>query len=66
MNTLPVANEPRDLSILMHGRRLIAEVSIFDTIRLIRDQAEAIRCYLRMRDESREVQNDAADIALCG
>jgi N6-adenosine-specific RNA methylase IME4 len=59
-----VAVEPRDLSILVQGRRLIAKAKTLDEVRLIRDQAEAIRCYLRMREEGLEAQNDAAEIVL--
>jgi hypothetical protein len=54
--------EPRELSRVLECRRLLAEAKTFDDVLKIRDQAEAIRVCLRMRDASLEAQNDAAEM----
>jgi hypothetical protein len=57
-------NEPRELVSLLEGKRLLAEAKTLDDILKIRDQAEAMRAYLRKRDLGLEIQNDAAEIKI--
>lgn len=46
------------------ARQLLAECVRVDDAKQIRDQAAAIRVYLRQQNASREAQNDAAEIKL--
>lgn len=46
------------------AKRALAEVRSIDEIKLVRDQAEALRLYVRQQGESLEMQNDIAEIKL--
>lgn len=46
------------------ARRALAEAHRIDEVKLIRDQAEALRVYVRQQGESLEMQNQAAEIKL--
>ncbi len=46
------------------ARRALAEARSIDEIKLVRDQAEALRLYVRQQGESLEMQNDIAEIKL--
>jgi hypothetical protein len=46
------------------ARRMLAECRSVDPAKQIRDQAEAVRAYLRQQRASSEAQNDAAEIKL--
>jgi N6-adenosine-specific RNA methylase IME4 len=64
MNELATTDLPREMSVLAEGRRLLAEAKTLDDVRLIRDQAEAIRCFLRKRNDGLETLNDATDLVI--
>jgi len=57
-------NCPREILLVEDARRMLAEARTLDEVMLIRDQAEAIRMYLKQRDAGLDAQNDAADIRL--
>lgn len=46
------------------ARRALAEARSIDEVKLVRDQAEALRLYVRQQGESLEMQNDIAEIKL--
>ncbi len=46
------------------ARRALAAASTLEEIKVIRDQAEAIRAYVKYQGESLEMQNQAAEIKL--
>ena len=56
--------ELREITLLIQGKELLAQARTLDEVRLIRDQAEAIRLYLRKRGEGLKAQNAAAEIVL--
>src|SRR5262245_43072665 len=62
--TLRNETEPRDLALLGRAKELLAQAQTLDEVCLIRDQAEAIRLYLRKRNEGLKAQNAAAEIVL--
>lgn len=49
---------------ISNARRALAEAKTFTEIRLIRDQAEALRQYLAIQGGGREAANDCAEIML--
>lgn len=46
------------------AKRALAEARNIDEVKLVRDQAEALRLYVRQQGESLEMQNDIAEIKL--
>jgi len=46
------------------AKRALAVARSFDEVKLVRDQAEALRLYVRQQGESLEMQNDMAEIKL--
>jgi len=46
------------------ARRALAEARSIDEVKLVRDQAEALRLYVRQQGEGLEMQNDIAEIKL--
>jgi DNA modification methylase len=59
-----VANEPRQITLVSQAKTALAEARSLDEVKDIRDKAEAMRLYLKQRDESLEAQNTAAEIKL--
>ncbi len=62
MNKIVV--RPAALQRIEEACRTIAECHQVDTVKKIRDQAAAMRAFLRQQKASREIQNDAAEIKL--
>jgi len=61
----PVAPAPdRQLELISRGRQLLAEARTIEDVKEIRDQAEAIRLYLRQHDDAGEAMRDAAELKL--
>lgn len=46
------------------AKRALAEARSIDEVKLVRDQAEALRLYVRQQGDSLEMQNDIAEIKL--
>jgi hypothetical protein len=57
-------SEERRLALVSHAKRLLAEAKTVQEVKGVRDQAEAMRVYLKQRDEGLEAQNMAAEIKL--
>lgn len=58
------AEIPCGIALVEEGRRLIQEARTIDDLRLIRDQAEAIRSYARQRDASIDTINAASEVKI--
>jgi hypothetical protein len=56
--------EPRELTLLSESRRLLAEATTIDEVKLIRDKAEALRAYAKQHSEGLEIQNAAAEVRI--
>ena len=56
--------EARQLSALGRAFRALAEASSLEEVKLIRDQAEAVRVYARSASMGLEVQDQAAELKL--
>jgi len=59
-----VTDVPNPLARLESAVQLLAEMEEIDDVKLIRDQAEAMRIYARERDLGIEAQNHAAEIRI--
>ena len=57
-------NEEVALTKFDQARRALAEARSIDEVKLVRDQAEALRLYVRQQGESLQMQNDMAEIKL--
>jgi N6-adenosine-specific RNA methylase IME4 len=64
MNDLQAVGPDGILSRLDAARRALAEARTVDEVKELRDQAQAVQHYLKQRDYSFEVQQDAAEIKL--
>jgi N6-adenosine-specific RNA methylase IME4 len=64
MNDLQPVHADGILSCLDAARRALAEAKTIDEVKHLRDQAQAVRHFLKQRDYSFEAQQDAAEIKL--